>query len=124
MMSEINYIKKSLQKKIKKGFRGYPVITIALYGPTNKLATKIAVGLISHQSADPVMMRWYAETDIRKHTQILKEVFDYISKQNDILSIAMTEKIIGCPHEEGIDYEAGKPCPQCPYWENQNRWKK
>jgi len=32
---------KSLTKKAKKGFRGYPVATVALYGPTDKKATKL-----------------------------------------------------------------------------------
>lgn len=110
-------------KKIKEGFRGYPIATIVLYGPTNKLATKIAVGIMSHASADPVMMRWYSETDIRKNAKIMEEVFVYISNQDDIRSIVMTDNILGCPHEEGIDYEISKSCPQCPYWEKQDRWK-
>lgn len=90
---------------------------MVVYGTTSKLATKIAVGLISHESADPVMIRWYSETDIRNNTEIMEEIFEYISNQDDIRSIVMTDKIIGCPHEEGVDYEIGESCQQCPYWE-------
>jgi hypothetical protein len=32
------------------------------------------------------------------------------------------ERIIGCPHEEGIDYPEGKSCPQCPYWAGRDRF--
>ena len=35
-----------LRKKARRGFRGYPVATVALYGPDDKLATKIAVGIV------------------------------------------------------------------------------
>jgi hypothetical protein len=30
-------------------------------------------------------------------------------------------RIIGCPHEEGIDYE-GATCPACPFWAGRDRW--
>jgi hypothetical protein len=34
----------------------------------------------------------------------------------------MTDRIIGCPHEEGIDYPDGQKCPQCPYWASRDRF--
>jgi hypothetical protein len=36
-------------------------------------------------------------------------------------SVVMTDRIIGCPHEEGIDYE-GSTCPHCPFWAGRDRW--
>jgi hypothetical protein len=39
----------------------------------------------------------------------------------EVKTVAMTDRIIGCPHEEGIDYE-GPVCPHCPFWANRNRW--
>ncbi len=36
-------------------------------------------------------------------------------------SVVMTDRIIGCPHEEGIDYE-GPTCPDCPFWAGRDRW--
>jgi hypothetical protein len=32
------------------------------------------------------------------------------------------DRIIGCPHEEGIDYPEGTSCPECLYWEGRDRW--
>ncbi|MFL5236975.1 MAG: hypothetical protein ACJ8EL_05125 [Rhizomicrobium sp.] len=37
-------------------------------------------------------------------------------------TVAMTEGIVGCPHEEGIDYPLGEACPDCPYWAERDRW--
>jgi hypothetical protein len=37
-------------------------------------------------------------------------------------SVVMTDRIIGCPHEEGIDYPDGEVCPQCPFWAHRDRW--
>jgi hypothetical protein len=36
-------------------------------------------------------------------------------------SVIATDGIIGCPHEEGIDYPDGQVCPQCPFWADRDR---
>ncbi|MGH9387747.1 MAG: DUF1186 domain-containing protein [Vicinamibacterales bacterium] len=33
-----------------------------------------------------------------------------------------SERIIGCPHEEGIDYPMGRSCPRCPFWADIDRF--
>ena len=38
--------RKRLGKKAKKGFRGFPLATIAFYGPDRSRATKLTVGII------------------------------------------------------------------------------
>jgi len=40
------HIKNPVLKKAKKGFQGYPVATVAYYGPDNKTAIKVAVGIV------------------------------------------------------------------------------
>jgi hypothetical protein len=35
-----------LIKKARKGFRGYPMATLAYYGPDAERASKVAVGII------------------------------------------------------------------------------
>lgn len=37
---------KRIAKKMRHGFRGHPLVTIAFYGPTNELASKVAVSII------------------------------------------------------------------------------
>jgi hypothetical protein len=38
--------RKRLAKRAKKGFRGFPVATVAFYGPDNRRASKLAVGIV------------------------------------------------------------------------------
>jgi hypothetical protein len=45
-------IKNRILKRAQKGFRGYPVATVAYYGPDNRKATKVAVGIIAHEGAE------------------------------------------------------------------------
>jgi len=43
-----------LKKKARRGFRGYPVATVAFYGPDNTRATKVAVGIVPGEGAEAV----------------------------------------------------------------------
>jgi hypothetical protein len=114
--------KKSLGKKAKKGFRGFPVATVALYGPTDKKATKLVVGVVPREGAEPDEMRkWYSTEDVRKDLDLYDEVLEFI-KIHEVKSVAMADRIIGCPHEEGIDYPDGESCPECPFWQGRDRW--
>ena len=114
--------KSPLAKKAKAGFRGYPIATIAFYGPDNKMATKVAVGIImSEVEKEPAdMKKWFSETDIRRDTKILNEIKKYIT-EHGARSVVMANKILGCPHEEEIDYPLGESCPECPYWAGRDR---
>ncbi len=114
--------KKALTKKAKKGFQGYPLATIAMYGPTDQKATKLVVGIVPRENADPDQMKkWYSEDDVRKESDVFEEVLEFI-RANGARTVGMADRIIGCPHEEGIDYPEGQYCPLCPFWEGRNRW--
>jgi len=114
--------RKALSKKCKKGFQGYPVATIALYGPTDKKATKLVVGIVPREHADPAQMRkWYSGDDIMKEHDIFVEILEFI-KANGAKTVGMVDRIIGCPHEERTDYPEGDSCPLCPFWVGRNRW--
>ena len=112
-----------LKKKARHGFRGYPAATIAWYGPDDEHATKVAVGIIPDEGAETsAMERWLAtEGDVRQDQNIALEITRFIQMHN-AKSVLMTDRIIGCPHEEGIDYPDGGVCAQCPFWAHRNRW--
>lgn len=110
------------RRKSKRGFRGYPVASIAFYGPNATLATKVVVGIAKDKNleVDP-LRKWFSETDVRMDEEIGWQIAAFLKEQG-VLSVAMTDRIIGCPHEEGIDYPDGKVCPQCPFWANRDRF--
>jgi hypothetical protein len=111
-----------LVKRARKGFRGFPVATVAFYGPDDQRASKLVIGIINHEGAEPKLRRWYSDnTDLRSLPKIEFEMKAFI-KDHDVVSISMVDGIIGCPYEEGIDYPAGEPCPQCPFWRGRDRF--
>ena len=113
-----------LRRKAKKGFRGYPVATVAFYGPTADRATKVAVGIVVTEGAEPANLeRWFsAESDVRTDTAISQEIEDFL-REHEIKSVVMSDGLLGCPHEEGIDYPEDQSCPECPYWAGRDRFK-
>jgi len=115
--------RKWLEKKTKRGMRGFPVGTIAFYGPDNRRATKVAVGIVLAPRSEPAeLRRWFSDTDdLRTNEAVLAEIVDFL-REHEVLSVGMADRILGCPHEEGIDYPDGGTCPDCPYWAGRNRW--
>jgi hypothetical protein len=112
-----------LKKKVRRGFQGYPIATIAFYGPDDTRASKVAVGIVAVQDAQPVaLQRWFDEDgDVRKNPAVAGEILQFLGVHG-ARSVVMTDRIIGCPHEEGIDCPDGKVCPQCPFWAHRDRW--
>jgi hypothetical protein len=111
-----------LKGKARRGFRGYPVATVAFYGPDDQRASKVAVGIVTAEGAAPILRRRFTEEgDARKDPAISSEILRHI-QDHGVMSVIATDGIIGCPHEEGIDYPEGEVCPQCPFWADRDRW--
>ena len=63
-----------LAKSARRGFRGYPIATVALYGPSADLATKIAVSIIPDERKPPdVLERWFSEDIDVRHDPVVGE---------------------------------------------------
>jgi hypothetical protein len=93
------------------------------YGPDNTRATKLVATIV--RSANPqeenVLHRWLInEGEIRNDSAIAAEIADFF-KQHGVTKTATYDRILGCPHEEGIDYPMGRTCPRCPFWANLGR---
>lgn len=112
-----------LRKKASRGGRGYPLASVAFYGPTDKVASKVVVGVTAFEGAEvEPLERWYSpDQDARKNAQLLKTVLQFLEAQG-VKSVVMPDRLLGCPHEEGIDYPEGQPCPHCPYWRGRDRF--
>jgi hypothetical protein len=115
--------KKWLEKKAKRGVGAYPLGTVAFYGPDNRRGSKAAVNIVPFPGAEPIdLRRWFAEAgDVRTDASALAEIVAFL-REYEVRSVAMLESLLGCPHEEGIDYPRGEACRQCPYWAGRNRW--
>jgi len=111
-------------KKYRPGKKPkYPMATLALYGPDDMIATKTVIGIIKKHGAEvDDLHRWISpQIDIRKDPTLQNEIADFL-RQHNVKMVITTDRIIGCPHEEGKDYPEGESCPLCPFWANRDRW--
>ena len=112
-----------LRSKARRGSQGFPLATIAYYGPDNLKATKVVVGVMAYEGAEPnPLERWIsASRDVRIDAEINKSIY-YLLLGHTVKTVIIADRILGCPHEEGIDYPVGEPCPNCLYWANRDRF--
>ncbi len=120
-MMDDRFIKR-LRKKARKGNRGWPIATLAFYGPNLSQATKVVVGIVTSENTEVEQLRdWKVDSgDVRADPTIAREILEFI-ESHGALSVVMTDGIIGCPHQEGIDYQ-GEWCPICEFWHGRDRF--
>jgi hypothetical protein len=112
-----------LRKLAKRGNRGYPLATLAFYGPDDRKASKAVLGIFSSEGTDPQLHKWFRDSpdaDLRYNLG-LQNAWIELMRREGVRSLAMLEAINGCPHEEGIDYPRGQVCPKCPFWAHRPR---
>lgn len=111
-----------LERKAERGFQGYPIGTVAFYGPDNVRASKVAVGIV-HTDHGNVreMEKWFSDVaDLRDDVAVGAEILSFLQRHH-VRSVVIGPGILGCPHEEGIDYPIEGVCPKCPYWAGRER---
>ena len=104
--------------------RRYPLASIAAYGPDATLATKLVVAVITRpgRRAPSAVRTWTTQAvDVRHDPMIAADVASFMRQQRAKDTVAY-DRIIGCPHEEGIDYPMGRACSRCPFWAGIDRF--
>jgi len=104
------------RKTIQQG--KFPIGTVAYYGPNDQTITKVVAGVLPDEKTNPILMKWYGE-EVAQDPKIAAEIGEFFKEQN-VQNVVMTEGIIGCPHEEGVDYPVGESCPECPFWDEED----
>ena len=96
--------------------------SVSFYGPNLDQATKAAVGIVPSENAEVEELRaWIVDRgDVRGDSGIAREILEFI-EEHQVRSIAISDGIIGCPHQQGIDYE-GEWCPVCEFWHGRDRF--
>ena len=92
----------------------FPFGTIAYYGPDDKTVSKIVAAVLADENTNPILKKWTGD-GIAQNPETASEIGKFFQEQQ-VTNVVMTEGIIGCPHEEGVDYPIGESCPHCPFW--------
>jgi hypothetical protein len=92
----------------------YPIGTVAFYGPDDKVTIKIVAAVIRKAEAEPILERWVG-TNLRHSPKVQRQIQEFFDGHG-VKSVAVTDRNLGCPHEEGEDFPLGEDCPFCPFW--------
>ncbi|OBT01378.1 hypothetical protein [Vibrio lentus] len=74
--------KKRIAKQVKKGFNGYPTITLAYYGATKECATEVSVQFTLGEGDSVQEERFSCETEIRDNELIQTTLLKIIERAN------------------------------------------
>lgn len=92
----------------------FPIGTIARYGPNDTVTTKIVAGVLLEVDEEVIIERWVG-TDVEENPKVQAGIQEFFAKHG-VKSVVVTDRNMGCPHEEGEDFPIGEDCPFCPYW--------
>ena len=92
----------------------FPIGVLVYFGPDDEKITKVIAVVISNQTSTPILKTWVTP-DFKTDSKVVKDIAQYFLV-NEISEVLMTDGVVGCPHDEGIDYPMGETCPHCPFW--------
>lgn len=78
----IDKAKKRIAKQVKKGFNGYPQISLAYFGKTSDSATKVIVSFIADENAEPQDQTFLSDNDAREDETIQSALVKIIERTN------------------------------------------
>jgi len=71
---------KRIAKRVKKGFQGYPQITLAYFGESNSCATEVVVGFIAAEGVAVQEQKFSSDNDVRKDETIQTTLLKVIER--------------------------------------------
>lgn len=112
-MNHANKLLRQLRNALKEK-KEYPIGTLVYFGPDDVTITKIIAVVIPHRESDPILERWVGQ-GVSSNPEVAAEIGNFFTL-NKVREVVMTDGIVGCPHEEGVDFPIGEACPDCTFW--------
>jgi hypothetical protein len=110
-------INKKLLLHLRKTIEGkdhFPIGVLAYFGPDNEKITKVVAVILQTKTSSPCVKSWKTH-DFRTDSVVAKEIGQFFLEKS-VSEVVMTDGVVGCPHDEGIDFPVGEACPHCPFW--------
>ena len=78
----VDKAKKRIEKQVKKGFKGYPLISLEYFGKTANIATEVIVTFTLEEGAAPQMQKFSSENNAREDETIQSVLVKTIERTN------------------------------------------
>lgn len=83
----VDKAKKRIAKRVKRGFKGYPQVSLDYFGPTQDLATEVVVTFWAEEGAEPQTQRFNSTKDAREDEAIQSVLLKIIERAEAITVI-------------------------------------
>ncbi|QHJ10859.1 hypothetical protein FX988_01081 [Paraglaciecola mesophila] len=84
---------KRIEKRVKRGFQGYPMISIQYFGQSSELASKVEVSFIEQESAPAMAESFSSSTDIRQDETVQTTIIKIIDRV-DAKTVTVAETVL------------------------------
>jgi len=81
-MMNLDKAKKRIEKLVKKGFKGYPLVSLAYFGETTDAATEVVVTFTLEEGAEPQAQKFVSKSDTREDETIQSVLVKTIERTN------------------------------------------
>ena len=88
----VDKAKKRIEKQVKKGFKGYPMISLAYFGETSDLATLVNITL-TMEEGEPVQMQEFKSTNNAREDETIQSVIVKMIERTKAISVIEVEGV-------------------------------
>lgn len=78
----VDKAKKRIAKQLKKGFKGYPLISIQYFGNTSEVASEVVISFTLEEGAEPQEQKLSSDHDVREDEAIQSVIIKIIDRAN------------------------------------------
>ncbi|AQM20621.1 hypothetical protein BOO91_21605 [Vibrio navarrensis] len=79
-MMNVDKAKKRILKRVQRGFKGYPQISLEYFGKTTDLATEVVITFLPEENAEPQIQRFTSDKDAREDEAIQSVLLKIIER--------------------------------------------
>jgi len=88
----VDKAKKRIAKQVKKGFHGYPLISLAYFGKSPDSASEVVISFISEEGAAAQEQKFSCEQDARED-ETIQSILVKIIERADVAAVLETEGV-------------------------------
>lgn len=78
----VDKAKKRIAKQVKKGFNGYPLISLEYFGKTPESATEVVISFTQEENTEPQKQKFVSVSDAREDEAIQSTLVKIIERAN------------------------------------------
>jgi len=76
----------------------------------------VVIGYVAEEGDEPKLQKFMIDSDVREDVTIQTTLLKVVGRI-EAKTVSLSDGVVGCPHEAGVDFPEGEVCPVCEYWQ-------